>query len=89
MARDALLHGARACGARVTEALTNVQQGHVPDEVFEEVKRAFSDEEIANLTLAVNQINAWNRISIAFRVFRGVISRRSVRKRCRRKTGVS
>ncbi len=54
-----------------TEALTNVQQGHVPDEVFEAVKRAFSDEEIAHLTLAVNQINAWNRISIGFRVVPG------------------
>lgn len=54
-----------------TEALTNVQQGHVPDEVFNEVKQHFSDEEIANLTLAINQINAWNRISIAFRVVPG------------------
>jgi AhpD family alkylhydroperoxidase len=54
-----------------TEALTNVQQGHVPDEVFEEVKRVFSDEEIAHLTLAVNQINAWNRICIGFRVVPG------------------
>lgn len=54
-----------------TEALTNVQQGHVPDAVFEEVRQCFSEEEIANLTLAVNQINAWNRISIAFRVVPG------------------
>lgn len=54
-----------------TEALTNVQQGHVPDSVFEEVKRHFSDEEIANLTLAINQINSWNRISIAFRAVPG------------------
>jgi AhpD family alkylhydroperoxidase len=54
-----------------TEALTNIQEGHVPDEVFEEVKRHFSDEEIANLTLAINQINAWNRISISFRAVPG------------------
>ena len=54
-----------------TEALTNIQQGHVPDAVFNEVKQHFSDEEIANLTLAINQINAWNRISIAFRVVPG------------------
>ncbi len=54
-----------------TEALTNIQQGHVPDAVFEEVRKHFSDEEIANLTLAVNQINAWNRIAISFRVVPG------------------
>jgi AhpD family alkylhydroperoxidase len=53
------------------EALTNIQQGHVPDAVYEEVKNHFSDEEIANLTLAVNQINAWNRIAISFRVVPG------------------
>lgn len=54
-----------------TEALTNIQQGHVPDAVFDEVRKHFSDEEIANLTLAVNQINAWNRIAISFRVVPG------------------
>lgn len=54
-----------------TEALTNIQQGHVPDAVFEEVRKHFSDEEIANLTLAVNQINAWNRLAISFRVVPG------------------
>src|SRR5689334_11496295 len=35
------------------EALTNIQQGHVPDAVFEEVKKHFTDEELVNLTLAV------------------------------------
>ncbi|HEY3929062.1 MAG TPA: carboxymuconolactone decarboxylase family protein [Candidatus Koribacter sp.] len=53
------------------EALTNIQQGHVEDDVFEAVKRHFSDEELVNLTLAINQINAWNRISISFRVVPG------------------
>ncbi len=53
------------------EALTNIQQGHVTDAVFDEVRPHFSDEELANLTLAVNQINAWNRIAIAFRVVPG------------------
>ncbi|MGH7465939.1 MAG: carboxymuconolactone decarboxylase family protein, partial [Longimicrobiales bacterium] len=27
----------------------------------------FTEEELANLTLAVTTINAWNRLSIAFR----------------------
>src|SRR3954469_13288547 len=35
------------------EAVTRVAETHVPDEVFEEVRRHFNEEEIANLTLAV------------------------------------
>jgi len=54
-----------------TEAVTLVRQGHVPDEVFEEAKRHFTEEELANLTLAVVAINGWNRLSIAFRAVPG------------------
>jgi len=54
-----------------TEALTNVQEGHVPDAVFEEARKFFSEEELVNLTLAVNQINSWNRLAIAFRAEAG------------------
>jgi AhpD family alkylhydroperoxidase len=50
-----------------TEALTNVTDGHVPDAVFDAVRGHFSDEELADLTWAVAAINAWNRVSIAFR----------------------
>lgn len=51
-----------------TEALTLVTEGHVPDEVYEEAKRHFSDKELANLTAAVVAINGWNRIMVAFRI---------------------
>ncbi len=54
-----------------TEAVTSIQQGHVPDHIFEEVKPRFSDEELANLTLAIVAINGWNRLCIAFRVVPG------------------
>ena len=39
----------------------------VPDEVFEEARRHFSEKELADLTLHVVAINGWNRLSIAFR----------------------
>ena len=52
---------------RWTEALTLVTDGHVPDAVFEEVRPHFTDDELVNLSLAVATINAWNRLSIAFR----------------------
>ncbi len=50
-----------------TEAVTNIQQGHAPDAVYDEVRRHFSDVETVNLTLAITTINAWNRLAIAFR----------------------
>ena len=50
-----------------TEALTNVTNGHVPDAVYDAVRGHFSDKELADLTWAVAAINAWNRVSIAFR----------------------
>jgi AhpD family alkylhydroperoxidase len=50
-----------------TEAVTRVADGHVPDEVFEEAHRHFTDAELVNLTLCVVSINGWNRFNIAFR----------------------
>jgi len=49
------------------EAVTLITQGHVPDEVYESVKQHFSEKEIADLTLVVATINAWNRLAISSR----------------------
>jgi AhpD family alkylhydroperoxidase len=54
-----------------TEAVTLVSQTHVPDEVFAEVKKHFSDKEIVDLTLIAGMINMWNRICISLRVVPG------------------
>lgn len=50
-----------------TEAVTLVAESQVPDEVYERVQPHFTDEELANLTLAITNINAWNRLNVAFR----------------------
>jgi AhpD family alkylhydroperoxidase len=50
-----------------TEAITNIQQGHAADEVYAEARREFDEPELVKLTLAIAQINTWNRIAIAFR----------------------
>jgi AhpD family alkylhydroperoxidase len=50
-----------------TEAVTRVADTHVPDDVYEEVSRQFTEKEMADLTMAVAAINAWNRLSIAGR----------------------
>ncbi len=54
-----------------TEAVTLVTQGHVPDAVYEEARAQFSEEELANLTLAIVAINGANRLNIAFRTVPG------------------
>src|SRR6185295_9975719 len=51
-----------------TEAVTQLNDGHVSDAVYREVSPAFSEEELADLTFAVAAINAWNRLSIAARL---------------------
>jgi AhpD family alkylhydroperoxidase len=54
-----------------TEAITLISEGHAPDAVYEEVRAQFSEEELANLTLAIVAINGWNRLAIAFRAVPG------------------
>ena len=54
-----------------TEAVTLVADTHVPDEVYERAKQQFSEQELIDLTLAVTQINTWNRLNIAFRTVAG------------------
>jgi AhpD family alkylhydroperoxidase len=50
-----------------TEAVTLVSQTHVPDAVYEEVRRHFAEDELVKLTHLVATINVWNRIAISFR----------------------
>jgi AhpD family alkylhydroperoxidase len=50
-----------------TEALTSVAETHVPDDVYEDARRHFTEKELVDLTLAIVAINGWNRLSIAFR----------------------
>jgi AhpD family alkylhydroperoxidase len=53
-----------------TEAVTLVTAG-VPDDVYEQARQQFTEEELANLTLAIVAINGNNRINIAFRTVPG------------------
>ena len=50
-----------------TEAVTSVSSTHVPDDVFATAREMFSEKQLADLTLAVALINAYNRIAISFR----------------------
>ncbi|WP_035798930.1 carboxymuconolactone decarboxylase family protein [Kitasatospora mediocidica] len=52
----------------LTEAVTLITQGHVPDAVYEEAARHFAQEELAKLISLIVTINAWNRIAITTRM---------------------
>jgi hypothetical protein len=40
-------------------------------EVYAEVRKAFGEEELVNLSLAIITINGWNRLAIGFRKIPG------------------
>ena len=50
-----------------TEALTRIAETHAPDDVYVEVQRHFSQEEIITLSIAIAMINAFNRLAIGAR----------------------
>ena len=54
-----------------TEAVTLVSSSSVPDDVFEEARKQFSEKELVDLTMAVVAINGWNRFNVAFRTVPG------------------
>ena len=54
-----------------TDAVTNIREGHAPDDVYEQVRQFFSEKELADLTLAITAINGWNRLNIAARTVAG------------------
>ena len=50
-----------------TEAVTLISATHAPDDVYDEVRKHFSEAETVNLTMLIATINAWNRLAISFR----------------------
>jgi alkylhydroperoxidase family enzyme len=46
---------------------TNTIVGGAPDHTYEEVQRQFSEKELADLSIAIAMINAWNQLAIGSR----------------------
>jgi AhpD family alkylhydroperoxidase len=49
-----------------TEALTTISEGHTHESAYGVLKAQFSEEEQVKLTLMINIINGWNRLSVGF-----------------------
>lgn len=50
-----------------TEALTEISETEVPDELYKSVSENFDEQELIALTMLVIAINGWNRLAISFR----------------------
>ncbi|MGY4960103.1 carboxymuconolactone decarboxylase family protein [Streptomyces sp. 900105245] len=55
----------------LTEAVTVLTKGFVPDEVYEKAARHFEEAELAQLIAAITVINAWNRFGVTTRMVPG------------------
>jgi AhpD family alkylhydroperoxidase len=53
------------------EAVTLVSESHVPDDVFEALRKHFGEKDIVDLTLLATTINMWNRLAISMRAVPG------------------
>jgi AhpD family alkylhydroperoxidase len=51
----------------LTEAVTELGDGRIPDDVYRQAAAAFDPDTLASLLFAIATINAWNRLSIAAR----------------------
>jgi len=51
-----------------TETVTKVAETHVPDDAYAAVAGVFDDRDLADLTMAVALMNAYNRLGVAFRL---------------------
>jgi AhpD family alkylhydroperoxidase len=66
--RESALYSERERAALAwTESLTKISETHAPDDVYEQVHKSFTDQELATLSIAIAMINAWNRLAIGFR----------------------
>lgn len=56
---------------RWAEAVTRLENQRVPEDVYQLARQHFSEQELVALTLAVAEINAWNRFAVAFQYSAG------------------
>ncbi|MFD3736140.1 carboxymuconolactone decarboxylase family protein [Streptomyces sp. NPDC058632] len=63
--------GKELAAIELTEAVTVLTDGFVPDEVYGKAARHFEEAELAQLIAAITVINAWNRFGVTCRLAPG------------------
>ncbi|RFC72724.1 carboxymuconolactone decarboxylase family protein [Streptomyces sp. AcE210] len=55
----------------LTEAVTVLTDGFVPDETYEAAAKHFGEDELAHLLAVITVINSWNRLMVSRRIAPG------------------
>lgn len=55
----------------LTECATKLPQGGIPRAVYDRVRAHFSEKQFIDLIMAINTINAWNRIGVSTGLYPG------------------
>lgn len=55
----------------LTDAITVLTDGFVPDDAYEEAARLYDEQELSQLIAAITTINAWNRFGVTARMVAG------------------
>jgi alkylhydroperoxidase family enzyme len=63
---DSLFSDQEQAALKWAEVVTRVSDTHVPDEAYAEAPAMFSEKQLADLTIAVGLMNAYNRLAISF-----------------------
>jgi AhpD family alkylhydroperoxidase len=65
---DGLFTERERAALALTEAITELGDGHVPDEVYARAAAVFTDRELGQVIAMAVTINAWNRINVTIRL---------------------
>lgn len=63
--------GKERAALALTEAVTLISEAGVPQDIYDDVRKHFSESEFVALVMAINAINCWNRIAVATGMFPG------------------
>ncbi|MFB6552594.1 carboxymuconolactone decarboxylase family protein [Streptomyces sp. NPDC056405] len=65
---DGVFDGRERAALALTEAVTVLTEGFVPDAVYEEAARHFDADGLAHLLGLITAINSWNRLMVSRRI---------------------
>ncbi|MGW0813552.1 carboxymuconolactone decarboxylase family protein [Streptomyces viridiviolaceus] len=65
---EEVFDGRERAALALTEAVTVLTEGFVPDEVYEEAARHFDGARLAHLLALITAINSWNRLMVGRRI---------------------
>jgi AhpD family alkylhydroperoxidase len=65
---DGLFTERERAALALTEAITELGDGHVPDDVYAKAAAVFTDRELGQIIAMAVTINAWNRINVTIRL---------------------